>query len=164
MWSHPTVFFHFIIFIQIYKNSRFANWELRIWINYLEKMSRKRPPAPAPTATRTPEPTNSPRPLHLIFFPFSSYPQYESNKWVALSKPDNMKKLIHLGILVVFLLSFLPTEAQTRAGQMSSKERARVTRKANRWSKRRMKAANYDMTNVKCNVRQSRRYARKQHW
>jgi hypothetical protein len=80
-----------------------------------------------------------------------------------LSKPDNMKKLIHIGILFIFLLSFLPTEAQTRAGQMSSKERARVTRKANRWSKRRMKAAKYDMTNVKCNVRQSRRYARKQH-
>jgi hypothetical protein len=75
-----------------------------------------------------------------------------------------MKRGILLLFLGVFLLSFAPeTQAQTRKGQMTSKERQRTNRKASRWSKRRMKAAKYDMTNVKCNTRQSRRYARKNH-
>ncbi|MDZ4823362.1 MAG: hypothetical protein SH856_07870 [Flavobacteriales bacterium] len=42
------------------------------------------------------------------------------------------------------------------------KAHKQMNKKANRWGKKRMKAANYNLLNIKCDAKDSRKYAKRQ--
>ena len=65
-------------------------------------------------------------------------------------------------LLPLFLLVVpVDSQAQTRKGHMTSKERVKMNKKSSRWAKRRIRASKGDLTNIKCSPRQTRRAARR---
>jgi hypothetical protein len=74
-----------------------------------------------------------------------------------------MKNVTYILFTLLMLLAFsnAGTAQSTRGGRgFDYAAHNQMNKKAGAWSKRRMKACRGDMANLKCNARQSRRYAR----
>jgi hypothetical protein len=73
-----------------------------------------------------------------------------------------MKRLI---MIIALLAIFTPHEGMAQSKSNSKgfdySSHAKMNKKAQRWKKRRMKAADGDQLNVQCSVRKSRRAARR---
>ncbi len=73
-----------------------------------------------------------------------------------------MKRLL---LLVALIWMMLPQEGaaqrKTSGGGFDYASHAKMNKKAQRWKKRRMKAADGDQLNVQCSVRKSRKAARR---
>ncbi len=76
-----------------------------------------------------------------------------------------MKRVRAFILSIIMLLTFSNAgmAQSTRSGRgFDYAAHNKMNKKAGAWSKRRMKACRGDMANLKCNARQSRRYARQQ--
>ncbi len=72
-----------------------------------------------------------------------------------------MKKFIQIILVVALSFSFSNVYSQTSVKGYDYKSHHRTNKKAQKWGNNRMKASDGDQTNLKCSVRKSRRYARK---
>lgn len=72
-----------------------------------------------------------------------------------------MKLIISIFLSAVMLFAFEESNAQRQQKGFDYAGHQRMNKKAKRWGKHRVKAANYDQTNLRCSVRQSRRAARR---
>jgi hypothetical protein len=72
-----------------------------------------------------------------------------------------MRTIIKIFMFAFLLFAVEPAIAQAPMKGFDYSAHQKLNKQAGRWGKRRVKASKGDHTNLKCSVKQTRRYARK---
>lgn len=76
-------------------------------------------------------------------------------------KHCHMKAIIRLIMFLTLCTGFNTTSAQSSGKGFDYSSHHRMNQRSQRWGEKRLKASNHDQVNLKCSVRQSRKYVRR---